>query len=295
MTAGVGKARPPRSFPTGLAKYLRPEAQTQTVAKPRTWEKAAFLASRLLNHSRFPDGRAHGFAAPLRVALPPPVASAHRAHASLRAFGRSQRSGKRCGIRLWGAEGKRRPRSLPGEAQSAPQVRRREVSALWAVAAKGGKATRRREQIPARGQRAERRYLRTSKPKGCARSARTAPIFAKGRKARMMEQPMIPLRPAPCQPHARPALPGGQTVEKPLILGRAAFLAPFRRSQRLQEMLRHKALGLCPKPRQGPEAPAPRPLSTSCARPALPGGAFLCPFHSPRNVIHYTQPFFPAA
>ena len=48
-----------------------------------------------------------------------------------------------------------------------------------------------------------------------------------------------------------------QTVEKPLILGRAAFLAPFRRSQRSQEMLRHKALGLCPKPRQGPEAPAP--------------------------------------
>ena len=30
---------------------------------------AAFLVSRLLNHSRFPDGRAHGFAAPLRVAL----------------------------------------------------------------------------------------------------------------------------------------------------------------------------------------------------------------------------------
>ena len=41
--------------------------------------------SRLLNHSRFPNGRAHGFAAPLRVALgfgP----SAHRAHASLRAL-----------------------------------------------------------------------------------------------------------------------------------------------------------------------------------------------------------------
>ena len=31
--------------------------------------QAAFLASRLLNHSRFPDGRAHGFAVPLRVAL----------------------------------------------------------------------------------------------------------------------------------------------------------------------------------------------------------------------------------
>ena len=30
---------------------------------------AAFLVSRLLNHLRFPDGRAHGFAAPLRVAL----------------------------------------------------------------------------------------------------------------------------------------------------------------------------------------------------------------------------------
>ena len=55
-----------------------------------------------------------------------------------------------------------------------------------------------------------------------------------------------------------------QTVEKPLILGRAAFLAPFRRSQRSQEMLRHKALGLCPKPRQGPEAPAPRTLSAAC-------------------------------
>ena len=67
-------------------------AAPQTVEKPMVLERAAFLASRLLNHSRFPDGRAHGFAAPLRVALPPPVASAHRAHASLRAFGRSQRS-----------------------------------------------------------------------------------------------------------------------------------------------------------------------------------------------------------
>ena len=216
MTAGVGKARPPRSFPTGLAKCLRPGAQTQTVAKPRTWEKAAFLASRLLNHSRFPDGRAHGFAAPLRVALPPPVASAHRAHASLRAFGRSQRSGKRCGIRLWGTGGKRQPCGLPGAAQSAPQVRRREVSALWAVAAKGGKATRRREQIQG---------LR-------AASAQNADICERQGSAN-----------------------DGATDDPP----------------------------------------APRALSASCARPALPGGAFLCPFHSPRNVIHYTQPFFPAA
>ena len=234
MTAGVGKARPPRSFPTGLTKCLRPGAQTQTVAKPRTWEKAAFLASRLLNHSRFPDGRAHGFAAPLRVALPPPVASAHRAHASLRAFGRSQRSGKRCGIRLWGAEGKRRPRALPGEAQSAPQVRRREVSALWAVAAKGGKATRRREQI--QGLRAV--------------SAQNADI---------------------CE-RANPRL-------------RAVSAQNADICER-QESANDGATD---------DPPAPRPLSTSCARPALPGGAFLCPFHSPRNVIHYTQPFFPAA
>ena len=44
-------------------------AGPQTVEKPMVLERAAFLASRLLNHSRFPDGRAHGFAAPLRVAL----------------------------------------------------------------------------------------------------------------------------------------------------------------------------------------------------------------------------------
>ena len=147
----------------------------------------------------------------LRVALPPPVASAHRAHASLRAFGRSQRSGKCFGIRLWGAEGKRRPRGLPSEAQSAPQVRRREVSALWAVAAKGGKATRRREQI--QGLRAvsaqnadicERANTRAAR--GGAHSADicggSETMSATVREARMMEQPMIPLRPAPCQPPA---------------------------------------------------------------------------------------------
>ena len=41
-----------------------------------------------------------------------------------------------------------------------------------------------------------------------------------------------------------------------------ASLRAFGRSQRSHKMLRHKALGLCPKPRQGPEAPAPRTLST---------------------------------
>ena len=54
-----------------------------------------------------------------------------------------------------------------------------------------------------------------------------------------------------------------QAVEKLLILGRAAFLAPFRRSQRLRKMLWHKALGLCPKPRQGDDPPAPHTLSAT--------------------------------
>ena len=33
MTAGVGKARPPRSFPTGLAKYLRPDVYKRQVLR----------------------------------------------------------------------------------------------------------------------------------------------------------------------------------------------------------------------------------------------------------------------
>ena len=134
-------------------------------------------------------------------------------------------------------EGKRVPCGhLPPEVAKRPGAHRREASALWAVAAKGGKATRRREQIQglravsaqnadicerantrtARGQRAERRYLRGQRnheraggnrqpcgllgrrPKAtrrreqiqglCAAAHRT-PIFAKGREARMIEQP----------------------------------------------------------------------------------------------------------
>ena len=54
-----------------------------------------------------------------------------------------------------------------------------------------------------------------------------------------------------------------QTVEKPMVLERAAFLASFGRSQRSRKMLRHKALGLCPKPRQGDDPPAPRTLSAA--------------------------------
>ena len=66
---------------------------------------------------------------------------------------------------------------------------------------------------------------------------------------------MIPLHPALCQqPESALSLIHGkariQTVEKTLVLERAAFLASFGRSQRSRKMLRHKALGLCPKPRQ---------------------------------------------
>ena len=43
---------------------------------------------------------------------------------------------------------------------------------------------------------------------------------------------------------------GAQTVEKPLNLEKAAYLTSFGRSQRSWKMLRHKALGLCPKARQ---------------------------------------------
>ena len=76
--------------------------------------QAAFLASRLLNHSRFPDGRAHGFAVlanigVLRAGRAQPLylltpagrfalrATAHRADASLRcAPGRFATSGGKC-------------------------------------------------------------------------------------------------------------------------------------------------------------------------------------------------------
>ena len=83
------------------AAKKRGMSPSQTVEKPMVLERAAFLASRLLNHSRFPDGRAHGFAAlanigvlragraqPLYLLTPPGRfalrATAHRADASLR-------------------------------------------------------------------------------------------------------------------------------------------------------------------------------------------------------------------
>ena len=44
-------------------EMFAPGSANSDRCKTTYWEKAAFLASRLLNHSRFPDGRAHGFAA----------------------------------------------------------------------------------------------------------------------------------------------------------------------------------------------------------------------------------------
>ena len=65
-----------------------PDGRAHGFAAPLRVALPPSVASvRLLNHSHFPDGRAHGFAAPLRVALPPSVATAHRAGASLRATG----------------------------------------------------------------------------------------------------------------------------------------------------------------------------------------------------------------
>ena len=73
----------------------------------RCLPQAAFLVSRLLNHSRFPDGRKYRRsvrcrAQPLYLLTPAGRfalrATAHRAHASLRAFGHSKRwRGAGCG------------------------------------------------------------------------------------------------------------------------------------------------------------------------------------------------------
>ena len=60
---------------------------------------------------------------------------------------------------------------LPPEVAKRPGARRREASAQWAVA------------------RSAKRPAGVSKYKGCARPARRTPIFAKGREARMIEQP----------------------------------------------------------------------------------------------------------
>ena len=119
----IGKTRVSRV--PSVARNARRALPPETLASSCVFlHQAAFLASRLLNHSRFPDGRAHGFAVPLRVALPPPVASAHRAHAFLRAFGRSQRSRKMLRHKALG--------------------RRKEACALWALGPEGAKATWRR-------------------------------------------------------------------------------------------------------------------------------------------------------
>ena len=52
--------------------------------------------------------------------------------------------------------------------------------------------------------------------------------------------------------------------------------APEGRKKRLRKMLRHKALGLCPKARQGPEAPVPRTLSAPWSLSKNRGFSMVC-------------------
>ena len=82
-----------------------------------------------------------------------------------------------------GTGGKRQPCGLLREAQSDPKVRRREASALWAVA------------------RSAKRPAGVSKYKGCARPARRTPIFARERNERWA-------RPAPSAKIERPGKAG---------------------------------------------------------------------------------------
>ena len=211
MTAGVGKARPPRSFPTGLAKCLRPEAQTQTVAKPRIAYlgesrvsctlRALTTLWKMLRHKAL--GRRREASAPRaarRSAKRPEGVSKYKgcARSARRTpiFANEQTQGLRA-VSAHSAD-------ICGgsETMSAPK---------GSVSPVGCQAQRKAPRRCAGGKcqpcgllppKAAKRPEGVSKYKGCARPARTAPIFAKGREARMMEQPMIPLRPAPCQPPA---------------------------------------------------------------------------------------------
>ena len=77
----------------------------------------------------------------------------------------------------------------PRGANSPPARHRREAPALWAVAAKGGKATRRcagRKRVPSGHlpPKVAKRPEGVSKYKGCARPARRTPIFARERNER---------------------------------------------------------------------------------------------------------------
>ena len=171
-----------------------PPQGAQTVEKPLNLEKAAFLAS----------------------------------------FGRSQRSWKMLRHKALGlcpkARQARRESACPvgtwAEGPKRRAARRREASALWAVARsakrpggvskyKGCARPARRTPIFARAAkpcahrreasaqwavaRSAKRPAGVSKYKGCARPARRTPIFAKGREARMIEQPGRPLHPALCR------------------------------------------------------------------------------------------------
>ena len=77
----------------------------------------------------------------------------------------------------------------PRGANSPPARHRREAPALWAVAAKGGKATRRcagrkRQPCGLLPPKVAKRPEGVSKYKGCARPARRTPIFARERNER---------------------------------------------------------------------------------------------------------------
>ena len=81
-----------------------------------------------------------------------------------------------------GTGGKRQPCGLLREAQSDPKVRRREASALWAVARSAKRPAGAPEgSVCPVGTWAEgpKRPGGVSKYKGCARSARRTPIFAR--------------------------------------------------------------------------------------------------------------------
>ena len=160
MTAGVGKARPPRSFPTGLKKCLRPGAQTQTVEKPRIGREPRFLRP-----------GCSIIRASLTVARTAPIfaggsetMSAPEGSVSPVGCQAQRKATRRC------AGGKCQPCGLlPPKAAKRPEG----VSKY-----KGCARPARRTPIFANEQ-----------TQGCARPARTAPIFAKGREARMIEQP----------------------------------------------------------------------------------------------------------
>ena len=92
-----------------------------------------------------------------------------------------------------GAKGSVCPVGTWAKGPKRPAAHRREASARWAVAAKGGKATRRREQIQG---------LRAASAQNADICEGSETMSATVREARMIEQPGRPLHPihSPCLP-----------------------------------------------------------------------------------------------